>query len=242
MKALVLAAGKGTRISHLAGGSPKPMMPVGGKPLLAYLIGWLRDAGIREIAINLHHLPDIIREYFGTGANAGVTLTYSYEPELMGTAGAAKSLAHFLDESFVVVYGDIFTNVDLGRLIEIHQQPRPSGRALLTLGLYRVPNPTECGLVDVDASGRVLRFVEKPPAKEVFTDLANAGLLVCEPRLLNFVPAKMVYDFGHDLLPRLLQAGEPVYGAEIQAHEYLVDIGTPTGYARAQQMATPVLA
>src|SRR4051794_39082110 len=102
MKALILAAGKGTRIGHLTQNCPKPMLPVGERPLLAHLVAWLRDHSITEIAINLHHAPEVITHYFGNGSDHGVALTYSYEVELLGTAGAAKQLESFLDETFVI--------------------------------------------------------------------------------------------------------------------------------------------
>lgn len=243
MKALVLAAGKGTRLGHLTADFPKPMLAVAGRPLLAYHIDWLRQHGVTEIAINLHHAADVIRTYFGDGSDLGVQITYSYEPELLGTAGAAKRLEWFLDERFAVVYGDVFTNVDLTLLEAFHAAGTRASDRGLTLSLYRVPNPTECGLVDIDEQGRVLRFVEKPPADQVFTDLANAGVLICEPGVLSRTPADTVYDFGRDLLPRLLAEGWPVFGAPISSDEYVIDIGTPSGYLRAQQLAatrTPV--
>lgn len=245
MKALILAAGKGTRLGHLTADYPKPMLALCGRPLLAYHIDWLRSYGATQIAINLHHAADVIRTYFGDGSTFGVEIVYSYEPELLGTAGAARRLAAFLDERFVVLYGDVFTNIDLANLLAFHTRQPGAGDNALTLSLYRVPNPTECGLVEVDDSGRVLRFVEKPPADQVFTDLANAGILICEPRVLSLVPEAHVFDFGRDLLPRLLAQGWPVFGSPIATDEYVIDIGTPTGYLRAQQLAetrAPVLA
>jgi NDP-sugar pyrophosphorylase family protein len=236
MKALVLAAGKGTRMSHLTADCPKPMLPVAGRPLLGWLIDWLRSHGITEIALNLHHLPVVITNYLGDGERFGVKLTYSYEVTLLGTAGAAKALQSFFDEAFVVVYGDVFTNIDLRRLIDAHQRPQ-SGAALLTMALYRVPNPAACGLVELDGHGRVVRFVEKPPPDAIFTDLANSGLLVCEPAVLEAIPANIEFDFGRDLLPNLLANDAPIFGIEIRPHEYVVDIGTPDGYERAQQLA-----
>lgn len=236
MKALILAAGKGSRLGSLTLTCPKPMLPVAGQPLLSHIIGWLRRYDIDEIAINLHHLPEQITTYLGNGAAAGVAITYSYEPELLGTAGAARQLQGFLDTTFVVAYGDVFTNVNLARVLDLHTQRRADG-GLLTMALYRVPNPTECGLVELDASGRVVRFVEKPPPDQVFTNLANSGILVCEPAVLDHIPTQTVYDFGHDLVPYLLQQGLPVYGQEIGEEEYLIDIGTPAGYARAEQIA-----
>lgn len=238
MKALILAAGKGTRLGSLTENYPKPMLAVGGQPLLAHHMLWLRSYGVSEVAINLHHAADVIREHFGGGSRYGVKITYSFEPELLGTAGAAKRLESFLDERFVVVYGDVFTNVDLARLVAFHETglARGGAGAGLTMSLYRVPNPTECGLVDLDPAGRVLRFVEKPPPAEVFTDLANSGILVCDPALLQEVPAETVYDFGRDLLPRLLDSGRPVFGLPLASDEYVIDIGTPMGYSRAQKL------
>lgn len=236
MKALILAAGKGTRIGYLTQHCPKPMLPIQGRPLLAYALDWLRAYGVREIALNLHYLPAVITDYFGDGAAYELALTYSYEAELLGTAGAAKQLAAFLDEPFVVLYGDVLTNVDLGRLVDFHRQSRTkAGGSVLTMALYHVPNPTECGLVELDSQGRILRFVEKPPADAVFTDLASAGILVCEPEIFQYIPADTPFDFGRDLLPRLLDAGLPLFGLEIDNHEYVIDIGTPAGYERAQR-------
>jgi mannose-1-phosphate guanylyltransferase len=239
MKALILAAGKGTRLGSLTADYPKPMLPVGGQPLLAHHIQWLRSHGVTAIAINLHHAADVIRDYFGDGTGYGTKITYSYEPELLGTAGAAKRLERFLDERFAVVYGDVFTNVDLTGLAAFHAQKLADAhaRAGLTMSLYRVLNPTECGLVDVDENGRVLRFVEKPPADQVSTDLANSGLLICDPELLCGVPVDTVYDFGRDLLPALLEKRRPVMGCPLRDGEYVIDIGTPSGYLRAQQLA-----
>lgn len=237
MKALILAAGKGTRLGQLTADFPKPMLPVAGRPLLAYHIDWLRSHGVTELAINLHHAANVIQDYFGDGSAFGVAITYSYEPELLGTAGAAKNLAYFLDERFVVIYGDVFTNVDLTGLAAWHTAHLAGAACGVTLSLYRVPNPTECGLVDIDAMGRVRRFVEKPPADQVFTDLANAGLLVCEPQVLQYIPAATVVDFGRDVLPAMVADGAPVFGVPIAPNEYVIDIGTPTGYARAEALA-----
>lgn len=244
MKALILAAGKGTRIGHLTQNCPKPMLPVGDRPLLAHLVEWAHSHGINEIAMNLHHAPEAITDYFGDGSRHNVAITYSYEAQLLGTAGAAKRLEAFLDETFVVIYGDVFTNLDLTRLHHFHQSRTQitGAAALMTLALYQVPNPTECGLVDLDETQRVTRFVEKPPAHQVFTDLANAGILICEPALLRLIPPATVFDFGHNVLPRLLALELPVFGQAITQDEFLIDIGTPAGYERAQAQARMMVA
>lgn len=241
MKALILAAGKGTRLKQLTANTPKPMLEVGGEPLLAHHVRRLQAVGVTEIAINLHHAAEVITEYFGDGSRYGVQIEYSYEPELLGTAGAAKKLAGFLNEPFFVIYGDVFNNVDLAALAGFHAsskqaQPGVDAAAVLSMSLYRVPNPTECGLVEITAAGRVTRFVEKPPADQVFTDLANAGLLICDPGILAYIPPATVYDFGRDLIPALLAQAVPVFGKPVTETEHVIDIGTLPGLARAQEL------
>ena len=235
MKALLLCAGQGTRLKKLTETRPKPMLPIAGRPLLAHLVDWLLHFGISEIAINLHHCPDTIIEYFGTGRRRGLSITYSYEYQLLGTAGAAKQLESFLDERFVVAYGDVLTNLNLTRLLSCHEA-HPNGRDMdpaTTLALYRVSDPTQCSTVELDANGLITRFLEKPAADQVFSDLAFSGIMVCEPSILNYVPPDVAFDFGHDLLPILLEMGEPVRGIEIAPDEYVVDIGSLPGYLRA---------
>lgn len=238
MKALILAAGKGTRLKHLTADKPKPMLEIGGEPLLAHHVRRLRAVGVREIAINLHHAAEVITDYFGDGSRCGVHIEYSYEPELLGTAGAAKKVAAFLDESFYVIYGDVFNNVNLEALADFHAGCKLAQRAdvALSMTLYRVPNPTECGLVEITGAGCVTRFVEKPPVDQVFTDLANAGLFICDAPVLAYIPAGTVYDFGRDLIPELLVQEVAVFGKAVTATEHVIDIGTLPGLARAQAL------
>jgi NDP-sugar pyrophosphorylase family protein len=233
-KAVILAAGEGTRLRPLTLDRPKPMVPIAGRPLLERTVEWLRDYGIGEVAINLHYRPEAIRDHFDDGRRFGVAITYSYEPTLRGTAGALKPMQAFLDDTFVIVYGDVLTDLDLGALIAFH---RAAPGAQMTLSLYRVPNPTEKGLVEIDATGRVLRFVEKPPPDQVFTDLASAGIIIAEPAILDFIPDEGFDDIGHHLLPRLLAAGVPMYGWPLPEGAYLMDIGSPEQYAQAQVWA-----
>ena len=237
MKALILAAGQGTRLGHLTKDRPKPMLPIQGRPLLQYMVEWLRDHGIKEIAINLHHRPDVVREFFGDGAHFGVAIHYSDEKELLGTAGAAKRLEPFFDEDFVVVYGDVLTNLNLARLIEFHNQQGKNGRGMpcMTLALYNVPDPTQCGLVETDATGHLMRFVEKPAPDQVFTDLAFSGIMICRPMIFEYIPNESCFDFGHDLIPALLAADAPMSAQVIAKDEYVIDIGTLKGYLTAIQ-------
>jgi NDP-sugar pyrophosphorylase family protein len=210
---------------------PKPMLPVGGVPLVERIVALLARHGITEIAINLHYRPWSIVHHLGLGHRWGVRIHYSFEERLLGSAGAAKRLEWYLDEAFVLYYGDVYTEMDLGRLMEAHRE----GGGLITLGLYEVENPTACGIVALDGAGRVQRFVEKPAADEVFSRLANAGVLVVEPEVLRELAEGQVLDVGRDVIPGMLAAGRQVVGYRIQ--EPLIDIGTPENYRKAQQMA-----
>ncbi len=235
MKALILAAGEGTRLRHLTSHRPKPMLPIHNRPLLAYTIEWLRHHHIDEIALNLHHCPTLISNYFGDGRRFGVSITYSSETDLMGTAGAAKQLQSFLTETFVVVYGDVFTNLDLSRLVALHINSRNTREqgSLLTMALHKVSDPSQCGLVQLNDAGRVTHFVEKPLPSQVFTQLAFSGIAICEPALLSYIPANAKVDFGHDLIPKLIVNQMSVFGQEIKPHEFVIDIGTLNGYLNA---------
>ena len=231
MKGMILAAGEGRRLRPLTHHLPKPMLPIAGRPLLEHIIIYLKDCGIDDLAINLYHLPAAVMDYFGDGHNWGVSLRYSVEEQLCGSAGAVKHLQDFFDETFVVYYGDIFTRADLRPMINLHKR---SG-ALATMGLYHVPDPWNRGIVQLNDACTIVRFVEKPPREQIFSNLANAGIYVLEPEILDWIPSEQMYDFGHDLFPRLLAAGVKVTGYVIQ--DTLIDIGLPEKYEEANRLA-----
>ncbi len=225
-KALILSAGLGTRLRPLTDYQPKPMVPISGKPLLERLARLLAGHGVREIAVNLHYFPEVALHHF-KNCDCGATLHFAVEPELLGTAGALNNFPGFFDEPFFVLYGDVFTTADLTAMAAFHHQKRGAA----TVGLYRVDNPTECGLVDMDEAGRISRFVEKPPV--AFTDLANAGIYALEPEVLSLVPESGFSDFGKDIFPKMLEQNRPMYGYAIK--EYLIDIGSKTKYEKANR-------
>jgi NDP-sugar pyrophosphorylase family protein len=235
-KALVLAAGQGTRLRPLTDDCPKPMLPVNGRPLLEYIIEWLYSHSINEIAINLNYRPDVITDHFGDGSAFGVDITYSYENSPLGTAGAVRKLIDFFaDGPCVVVYGDMLTDLNLTALLGAHEQNlRKDPKTAVTMSLMSVPNPTEVGLVDLMPDGKITRFVEKPEPSEVFTDLANAGVLVIEPSVIECIPPDTFYDFGMHLFPKLLASERTMYGWVVPRQTYCLDIGTPEKYAQAQ--------
>lgn len=227
MKAMVLAAGEGTRLRPLTLTLPKPMIPIVGVPLLERTLRWLAEQGVDEAAINLFHRPQVIPDFFGPEF-AGIKLHYFFEETLRGTAGGVKAASPiFQDSPFFVIYGDNLVQADLKALARYHEN---SG-ATATLGLFHHPNPSAAGLVDVNSEGRITRFVEKPPAAEVFTTLANAGVYVLDPAVLDSIPADTPSDFGREIFPRLLASEQPLYGFPLGG--YLQDTGTPETYRQA---------
>jgi NDP-sugar pyrophosphorylase family protein len=233
LAAMILAAGEGTRLRPYTLTMPKPMLPVAGRPTLEWILLWLRHYGICDVAINLCHQPDPVLSCFGDGQRLGVQLAFSVEPVILGTAGGLKRLERHFTGTFVVVYGDVLTDLDLGALIAFHRSN--AGVPHVTLSVNHAPNPWECGIVAVDVGGRVTRFVEKPPRNEVFSDLTNAGVLVVDPAILAHIPAQGFSDISRDLLPALLQAGVPIFAKPLDDREYLIDMGTPEKYEQAQR-------
>lgn len=228
MKAMVLAAGEGTRLRPLTFALPKPMVPLANTPLLVRTLSLLAAQEITEIAVNLYHRPEAIRATLGDGSSYGVHLHYSDETTLMGTAGGVKRMEAFLDETFLILYGDNLYNADFAPLLALHRKRQ----ALATIATFTSPNPSACGLVVTDAQGAVTRFQEKPPPEEVFTDQANAGVYILEPEIFRYIPPDTVSDFGKDVFPVLLH-DRP--GALI-AHPlngYLQDTGTIPSYRQA---------
>ncbi|WP_394794824.1 sugar phosphate nucleotidyltransferase [Armatimonas sp.] len=222
MKAMILAAGEGTRLRPLTLTMPKPMVPVANTPLLVRTVELLRRQGVEQLAVNLYHKPEAIRAHFGAA------LTYSDEPTLLGTAGGVKKLAGFLDTTFAVLYGDNLYDFALAPLLAFHR----AKNALVTIATFETPNPSACGLVISDAHGRVTRFQEKPPAAEVFTNTANAGVYILEPEVLAYIPEGAVCDFGKDIFPALLERA-PGRMVALPLGGYLRDTGTPENYRQA---------
>lgn len=234
MKAMILAAGRGERLRPLTDTCPKPMIPLGGKPLLEHVIALLARHGFDELVLNLYHLPQVIQDYFGDGGAWKVRLFYSYEAQLLGTAGAVRQMAAFFDQPFLVYYGDNLCNVDLTQMWEAHVRQGE----LATMGLLRLDDPAGRGIVQLDPCSRIRQFIEKPRPEEVFADyLINCGIYALQPQILDWIPPGVVSDFSYDIFPRLLAAGRPIYGHRLQGQ--LLSSDTPERYAEAQrQIAT----
>jgi mannose-1-phosphate guanylyltransferase/phosphomannomutase len=232
MKAMILAAGGGSRLRPLTERCAKPVLPMANRPLLSYTLQLVAQAGVDEAVLNLHHCPESVVDALGDCCE-GVRLHYSRETALRGTAGALLPVAAFFDETFLVVYGDNLLDVDLGSLIAVHRERG----AMATLGLYHAPDPTQAGVVGADTGGWVTSYREKPTLEELQSSPyparlgANAGIYVLEPEILQAIPTGGPADFGHDLFPLLVAERVPV--AATYARGYIQDTGTFTGYRRA---------
>jgi mannose-1-phosphate guanylyltransferase len=233
MKAFLLAAGKGTRLKPYTDSIPKCLIPIHGKPLLCIWLDHLRLQGVQEVLINTHHhahqVEAFVRSY---SHHRDIDIVISYEPELLGSAGTIWHRRDFVDseDDFMVFYADNLTNIGLKRFAEFHKSCRRNN-GVLTMGLFHAPNPSACGIAELDSDQMILSFTEKPENPK--TDLANAGIYIASQEIFEYFPKGpsipgSVLDFGHHVLPLL--AGR-MYGYPIT--EYLRDIGTIVSYQQA---------
>jgi mannose-1-phosphate guanylyltransferase/mannose-1-phosphate guanylyltransferase/phosphomannomutase len=225
MKAMLLAAGLGTRLRPLTYELPKPMVPVLGRPVMEHIIKLLARHGFDDVIANLHYFPDLIRGRFGDGSAYGVRLSYSFEPELMGTAGGVRNVRdHFGDETFLIISGDALTDIDLTRLWEAHK----AKGGIATLALKRVDDTREFGVVIVDDEGRIQGFQEKPDPAEALSNLGNCGIYVFEPEIFDYFPETQFVDWAMDVFPALLAQDVSFHGSEFP--EYWNDVGSLEEY------------
>jgi mannose-1-phosphate guanylyltransferase len=225
LKAVILVGGEGTRLRPLTCNRPKPMQPMANRPFIEHVFAHLIRHGIRDIILSMCYLPGLIEEYFGDGRRFGVNLTYVCEDTPLGTAGAVKNVERYLDSTFLVLNGDILTDLDLTAMLAFHRERR----AALTIALTPVEDVRAYGLVEIDADQRIHRFIEKPQSLDgITTNLVNAGTYILEPHTLRYAPANEFYMFERGLFPTLLEEGERLFG--YPSHAYWLDIGTPQKY------------
>ena len=227
MRAMIMAAGKGTRLRPITDLVPKPMAPIVDRPALYHILRLLQRHGSREVVINLHHLPDAITGYFGDGARMGLKIEYSFEPELLGTAGGVKNNEAFLaGGTFLVISGDALTDIDLTGLVAAHRRRG----SIATLAVKEVADPSLFGVVVADDDDRVLGFQEKPSKEEARSRLCNCGIYVFEPEIFTHIPAGQFDDFGSRVFPHLLRERIPFHMWENRA--YWSDVGNLGEYIR----------
>lgn len=239
MKAMILAAGKGTRVRPLTYDLPKPMIPILGKPVMAYLVEHLAKFGVRDIMVNVSYLHEKIEEYFGEGDQFGVQIGYSFEgytnddgeivPQPIGSAGGMKKIQEFggfFDETTIVLCGDALIDLDLKSALFEHKRKG----ALASVITKEVPwdKVSDYGVVVTDEAGKVLSFQEKPKQEEARSNFASTGIYIFEPQVLDLIPADKVFDIGADLFPLMVEQGLPFF-AQKRFYNW-IDIGTVTDY------------
>ena len=228
MRAVVLVGGFGTRLRPLTLTTPKQMLPVADRPMLEWVLGHLAHHGVDDVVLSLGYKPDVFLDAYPDDTCAGVRLSYAVEPEPLDTAGAIGFAARTagIDERFLVVNGDVLTDIDLGALVAFHENQGAEGTNALT----RVDDPSHVGVVPTDADGRVEAFVEKPPRDEAPTDLINAGFYVLEPTVVARIPSDRRVNIERETFPAMV-ADRSLFALADGA--YWIDVGTPERYLQA---------
>jgi mannose-1-phosphate guanylyltransferase len=241
MKAMILAAGKGTRIRPITYTIPKPMIPILQKPVMEFLLELLRQHGFDEIMVNVSHLANEIESYFRDGQRFGVQIAYSFEGrivdgelvgEALGSAGGMRRIqdfSPFFDDTFVVLCGDALIDLDLTEAVRQHREKG----AIATVIMKKVPHEevSSYGVVVTDATGRIKTFQEKPAVEEALSTDINTGIYIFEPEVFDYIPSGVEFDIGGQLFPKLVEMGAPFYG--ISMNFEWVDIGKVPDYWQA---------
>jgi mannose-1-phosphate guanylyltransferase len=241
MKAMILAAGKGTRVRPITYTIPKPMIPILQKPVMEFLVELLRHHGFDQIMVNVSHLAEEIENYFRDGQRFGVEIAYSFEGrivdgqlvgEALGSAGGMRRIqdfSPFFDDTFVVLCGDALIDLDLSAALKWHREKG----AIATIVMNTV-DPSEVssyGVVVTDEEGRIKAFQEKPSVEEALSNTINTGIYIFEPEVLDYIPSGEMFDIGGDLFPKLVEMGAPFYGIPMEFQ--WVDIGRVPDYWHA---------
>ncbi len=226
-KAVIMAGGFGTRLRPLTMSIPKPMVPLANRPMMGHIVNLLKKHGITDMVSVLYFQPEYITNYFGNGADHGITMNYVTAEADFGTAGSVKNAQEHLNEPFIIISGDVLTDFDLTKAIEFHKK----NKAMATIVLTRVPQPLQYGIVMTDDDGRITRFLEKPSWGEVFSDTINTGIYILEPEALDLIPEKTEFDFSQNLFPAMLEKDLPLFG--YIAEGYWKDIGNLQEYQLA---------
>src|SRR6266508_3009718 len=231
MKAVIMAGGEGSRLRPLTSNMPKPMLPLLNAPMMEHIVSLLKRHGFDDIVVTVAYMANVIRTYFGDGSEFGVRMVYATEEHPLGTAGSVRNAMDELDDRFLVISGDVLTDIDLGAMLTFHDEKK----ALATIGLCHVENPREFGIVITRDEGSIERCLEKPTWGQVFSDTINTGIFVFEPEIFDHIPPDQAVDFSSEVFPRLLEEEQPVFGAITDG--YWEDVGTLEAYVRAHKDA-----
>ena len=224
MQAVILSAGEGTRLRPLTNTLPKVMVPIQGKPLLQWHIEHVRKFGIREILINLHYLPNIITDYFKDGEKFGVKIIYSYEEKLLGSGGALLPFKRYITDTFFLLYGDVFTNININKLEKFHR----GKKAEVSIVVRKTDHPKDSDLVAFSDELRVINFYFKPHEKLPTTMYGLAAIYMFDPTVLQLLPQQSPYDLARDFLPKIYKDNRAIFCYNTEA--FIKDIGTESRY------------
>ncbi len=225
MQAVILVGGQGTRLRPLTSTVPKPVLPLVDRPFIAYMLQWLLRHGVDDVIMSCGFLASSVRNVLGDGSRYGLRLRFAEEPDPRGTAGALKFAEPMLDERFLMLNGDVLTDIDLSAEVRQHE----ASKAKATLALVPVPDPSAYGLVHLNSGNAVLDFVEKPSPDQIDTNLISAGAYVLEREVLKLVPPDRKVSIEREVWPLLV--GDGLYG--YPSESYWLDIGTPDRYLKA---------
>ncbi len=229
-QAVILCAGLGTRLRPLTDTVPKPMIPILGKPLLEWNIEQFKKYGVTEFFINLHYLPDVIRDYFGGGGKWGVKINYFQEKEILGTAGGVKNFAGVLDEFFFVIYGDMLSLMDYSKMAEEFTRHQD---AIGMQKMQRTDNYADADVAELAADGSFLQIHPKPHTEKYPNAYRMKGVFVLKKDILDFVPADTFYELGKQLLPNAVSAGKKFYSYECE--DFTKGIDTMDKYREVEE-------
>lgn len=229
MKAVIMAGGFGTRLRPLTLNIPKPMVPLGGAPVMEHLVKLLKRHNFTDLTALLYFQADLIKDYFGDGSRFNVDFKYVMSGADFGTAGSVKNAQKLLDERFIIISGDVATDINLTEAIQFHK----ARKAEATIVLTRVENPLSYGVVITNEQGKITRFLEKPSWGQVFSDTVNTGIYILEPEVLDLIPPETEFDFSQNLYPKMLAENRRLYG--YVAEGYWRDIGNNEEYFQCHQ-------
>ncbi len=232
LQAVILCGGKGERLGDITRHVPKPLLPVGGRPVLDHILDNLESAGIRRFVLSAGYLGEQIRDYYeSAGQRPGCSIETVIESEPLGTAGAVRFISDRLDEDFVLAYGDVFIDFAIDRLIAAHANDRP----LATLLVRASDHPWDSHLVETDEAGRVVEFVHRREPGRLYRNVANAAVFVLSRRILRFVPEGRPSDFGADVFPAVVAAGGELRTHSLEPEGFVKDMGTPDRLAAVEE-------
>lgn len=233
MKAIIIAGGRGERLKPLTDTIPKVMIEMAGRPLLEYVIFLLKKYNIAEFILSLCYLPDKITSYFGDGSKFGVKIDYVFENQdaPLGTAGAIVGARKYIDDTFIVTYADILRELNIDGMLKVHKQ----NKAFVTLAVYQNKKTDPKSLIKFDRENRVYSFIERPQRKDLKKEKvwSNASFYICEPGIFDYLSYGVRSDFGKDIFPKIIKAGEKV--CAYVSTEYFVDIGNRENLSYARR-------